>query len=227
MIIDLTRASLEQFIDTIFDARRESSRSDGEGDSDDIEYQVDPARQVVLLTDLFRRSFMLPVRFSATRIERGLWHVMGAVYFESFTAHIWNPGVSRVDRVRLVESVQELYDGLLARAPYENMDFRHPDGLQRRFETIDYMVPDLLLSGAGYWGDDPGDAAGIRDAFLATFARLLEHPSPVAQYAGLHGLGHLKHERRSQVIGAYLERHPHLPPAQRGYAARAQRGDIL
>src|SRR5687768_13774063 len=99
MLIDLTTAMLEQLIETVFDARRETaSRDDGDG-SDEIEYRVDPARQVVLLTDLFRRSFTLPARFSAARIERGLWHVMGAEHFESFTAHIWNPGVSRVDRI--------------------------------------------------------------------------------------------------------------------------------
>ena len=227
MIIDLTNATLEQLIDAVFDARRESASTNGEDGADDIEYRIDPGRQVVLLVDLFRRAFSLPARFSSTRIERGLWHIMGAEYFDNFTAHIWNPDVALVDRVRLVESVHGLYDDLLASYPYENIDFVHPDRLPRRFQTIDYMAPDLLLAGAGFWRNDPADKAAIRNAFLATFPRLLQHPSPVAQYAGLHGLGHLKHKLRSQVIASYLERHPGLSPAQRGYAARAQRGDVL
>jgi hypothetical protein len=225
MLIDLTNATLEQLIETAFDQRRESpSASD---DDDDIDYRVDPRRQVVLLTDLFRRSPTLPARFSSARIERGLWHIMGAEYFEYFTAHIWNPGLSIVDRVRLIQSVHGLYDHLLARYPYEDIDFTHPDRLPRRFRTIDYMAPELLLAGTGLGDDDPGDQAAVRNAFLHMFARLLEHPSPVAQYAGLHGMGHLKHKLRSNAIAAYVERHPHLSPAQRGYAARAQRGEVL
>ena len=227
MIIDLMNATLEQFIDAVFDARRESASTNAVDDEDDIEYRIDPGRQVVLLADLFRRSFSLPARFSSTRIERSLWHIMGAEYFGNFTAHIWNPDVSLVDRVRLIESVHGLYDDLLARYPYEDIDFAHPDRLPRRFQTIDYMAPDLLLQGAGFGRDDPGDKAAIRNAFLAAYSRLLQHPSSVAQYAGLHGLGHLKHKLRSQVIASYLERHPGLSPAQRGYATRAKRGDVL
>jgi hypothetical protein len=89
------------------------------------------------------------------------------------------------------------------------------------------MAPDLLLTGSVFARDDPGDRAAIRNAFLGTFSRLLEHPSPVAQYAGLHGLGHLKHKLRSDVIASYLARHPGLTPAQRRYAAQAQRGHVL
>lgn len=226
MVIDLTNATLEQLIEVVFVERCERPAAGVAADPGDVEYRTDPARQVVLLTDLFRRSFTLPARFSSEAIERGLWYIMGAEHFDNFTAHIWNAGVSRVDRVRLIESVYELYHAVLARYPYEEIDFAHPDRLARRFQTIDYMAPDLLLTGEGFTREDPEDKAAIRTAFLATFGRMLQHPSPVAQYAGLHGLGHLNHERRSQVIAAYLERQPALRPEQRRYAARAQRGQV-
>ena len=227
MIIDLTNATLEQLIDTVFDPRRDSASADDEEGPDGIEYRINPARQVVLLADLFRRSSTLPAQFPSTRIERGLWHIMGAEHFDAFAAHIWNPGVSLVDRVRLVQSVHGLYDDLLASYPYQDIDFAHPDRLPRRFQTIDYMAPELLLLGGAFARDDPGDRAAIRNAFLGTFSRLLDHPSPVAQYAGLHGLGHLKHKLGSDAIASYVERHPGLTPAQRRYAAQAQRGQVL
>ena len=229
MIIDLTYATLEQLTEIVFSAERVSPPEDATADDTRhfLEYRVDPARQVVLLTDLFRRSSTLTARYSAERIERGLWHVMGAECFDDFTAHIWNPAVSLVDRVRLIESVHGLYDGVLARYPYEPIDFTHPDRLPRRFHTIDYMVPDLLLTGERFMQGEPADRSALRHAFLSLFARLLAHPAPVAQYAGLHGLGHLAHERRSDVIDTFLERHPEISGAQRRYAMRARRGDVL
>ena len=227
MILDLRQATLEHLIDVIFDAGPNAALEENEDANEPFDYRVDPARQVVLLTDLFRRSFTLTTRFPSEQIERGLWHIMGAEYFHAFTQHIWNPDVSRVDRVRLIESVYDLYDSVLARNPFEDIDFRHPDRLPRRFQTIDYMAPDLLLEGAAFVRKDPADRQAIRNAFLATYSRMLHHPSPVAKYAALHGLGHLKHPLRSQVIASYLERYPSLTPDQRGYAARAARGNVL
>ena len=227
MILDLRQATLEQLSDVIFDAERLAA-VDSDDDADDpFDYRVDPTRQIVLLTDLFRRSFTLTARFPFEQIERGLWHIMGAEYFHAFTQHIWNPDVSRVDRIRLIESVYSLYDSVLACHPYEDIDFTHPDRLPRRFQTIDYMAPDLLHQGAGFVRKDPADRTAIRNAFLAAYSRMLHHPSPVARYAALHGLGHLKHPLRSQVIASFVERYPNLTPAQRGYAARASRGTVL
>jgi hypothetical protein len=89
------------------------------------------------------------------------------------------------------------------------------------------MAPELLLSASWLSRSDPRDGAAIRNAFLDTFRRLLTHPAPVAQYAALHGLGHLEHDLRPQVIDAYIARHPDLPAAQREYSERARSGEVL
>jgi hypothetical protein len=127
----------------------------------------------------------------------------------------------------LIQSVFQLYDQVLAPYPYDSIDFGHPDDGGRRFQTIDYMAPDLLLDAPWFRHEDPADTALVRTELLALFTRPLAHDAPVAQYAALHGLGHLEHEAGAAVIQQYLERHAWLDPAQRGYAERAMRGDVL
>jgi hypothetical protein len=88
-------------------------------------------------------------------------------------------------------------------------------------------LPDLLARVPAIIDTETGDASAVRDALLATFQWLLEHPAPVAQYAGLHGLGHLKHPRGAAAIDAYLATHSELNPSQFAYAEAAKRGEVL
>src|SRR5262249_50362668 len=119
------------------------------------------------------------------------------------------------------------YDQRLARYPYEDIDFDQPDATIRRFRTIDYMAPDLLLNGDQFRSQEEGPAGPIREAFFELFSRLLRHEAPVAQYAALHGLGHLRHPRRAEAILAYLGDRSWMDPEHRAYAQSAIRGDIL
>jgi hypothetical protein len=227
-IIDLRAATLEQLISAIFDESAQSFvASDSLGDGDWLEYDVDPHRQVLLLAALFRRSGELGARFPSDTIERGLWRIMGGEFSSYFTEHLWNPEVPRANRIALIDTVYHLYDDLLARRPLEAIDFRHPDFPKRRFAAIDYMVPDLLLEG-GYFRDaEREDQAAIRDAFLTLFGRMLRHPSPISQYAALHGLGHLQHERGSELIDTYIAGNSDMSADQRDYAVRARVGEVL
>jgi hypothetical protein len=225
ILIDLTTATLDEFIDAVFVVTdTEKLRADPREDR--VDFQVDAPRQVVLLAQLFRQAGTLPQRFSLEQIERGLWRIMGE-HSTDFTAHVWNPDVAFAERRPAIQTVYDLYDSLLAGRPFESIDFVHPDQLPRRFRTIDYMVPDLLLDG-DYLADKRGsDRAAVRDEFFATFRRLLQHPAPVAQYAALHGLGHLKHRLRPQVIDQYLADHAELAADRRTYAEWARQGRVL
>ena len=228
MRIDLTNATLDELIEVMFDAGADAAaRREAMDATDWLEFEVDPNRQILLLRELFQRSAALCERFSSAEIERGLWRLMGGEYSEDFTGHLWNPDLPLEGRVATVEAVYHLYDEVLARPPWEPIDFAHPDRLPRRFETIDYMVPDMLVHVPRIGKPESADRAAIRDAFLAMFDRLLYHPSPIAQYAALHGLGHLGHELGPEVVDHYMARHPDMPADQRAYAERAQRGEVL
>ncbi len=225
-VIDLTDATLEQLVEAVF--RTSDLPRDPDGNATEwVDFRVDPTRQLVLATELFRRAGGLLDQFSTAQIERGLWRIMGGEYSELFTDHLWDPTVPLAARLGAVGAIDDLYRELLARPPYEPVDFQHPDRLPRRFETIDYMVPDLLLHAPAFVEGTEADRAAMRDAFQATFRRLLQHPAPIAQYAALHGLGHLDHSRRAPVIAAYLSQRSDLSPDQRAYAEKAQRGEVL
>ena len=222
MQIDLTRATALQLADVLFDHPERGD--DQPWYSGDIDFRVDPPHQLRLLTELFQNAASLVDAFRPDQIENGLWCVMGAEHGEQFCQLIWDSSLSLAPRRALVAAIYPLYDQVLAAPPYQSIHFGQPDMLPRRYRTIDYMVPDLLLDDLGAGRSPAGEP--IRAAFLELFRRLLDHPAPVANYAALHGLGHLRIAGREALIDHYL-RTGDLSAEQRVYAEEARTGDIL
>jgi hypothetical protein len=226
MLIDLRSATLPELVDAIFDhevaprPERDPWYYDYE-----VDFAVEPVRQMILLADLFRHAATALARFSPGQVGQGFWCMLGGVHMEHFTGHIWNPDIPFALRAAVIDSIYDLYDGLIASAPFEPIDFGSPDWPARRFQTIDYMIPDLVLT--AWHREDADDRVRVREAFLELFERLLDHPAPVARYAALHGLGHLEHDGRAAIIDAYLDAHPDITADVRTYALAARRGEVL
>lgn len=226
MIFDLRKATVTQLARAVFDHPPSDDRAEP-WHFGDVEFELEPEHQLCLITDLFQGAPHSFSDYASPQIEAGLWCMMGGAHHEAFCGLIWNPELSLAARRELVQSIYVLYDQVLAPYPYDDIDFRHPDTSDRRFRTIDYMAPDLLLEAPSFRHDDAVDEALVRTAFLDLFTRLLAHDAPVAQYAALHGLGHLEHASRAAAIQQYLESHVWLDAAQREYAERASCGDVL
>jgi hypothetical protein len=192
-----------------------------------VSFEIEPERQLRLLAELFHGAPAIFDKYPAPQLEQGLWCMMSSVHNDAFCGLIWNAVLSQTARLDVVAGVYPLYDHVLASYPYEQIDFRHPDADPRRFQTIDYMATDLLLQKPRFKYQDEADAVIVHTAFLDVFNRLLAHDAPVAQYAALHGLGHLHHEGRKAIIDQYLEAHAWLDPDQRDYAESARAGDVL
>lgn len=225
MMVNLINATVRDLAQALFD----HSASEGEEPwySGDIDFRIEPARQLRLMADLFHHSPDHFKDYPEPQVEQGLWCMMGSLHNEAFCGLIWDPALPLPARLAVVDGIYPLYDHVLARYPYEAIGFRHPDDDLRRFRTIDYMATDLLLKAAWIPHKDEVDAAAVRTAFLGVFTNLLAHEAPVAQYAALHGLGHLDHDGRAAVIDDYLATHTWLDPEQRDYATEARRGDVL
>lgn len=225
MIVNLTKATVGELAQVVFD----HSASDDEDAwyYGDLDFEIEPDRQLRLLAELFHSAPSLFKDYSTRQVEEGLWCMMGGAHSDKFCGLVWNPALPRPARLDVVAGVYTLYDRVLATYPHEQIDFRHPDADPRRFRTIDYMAPDLLLHRPRFRHEDELDVVALREAFLDLFSRLLAHGAPVAQYAALHGLGHLQHEGGVAVIDRYLEAHAWLEPAQREYAEAARTGDVL
>jgi hypothetical protein len=225
VVITLRDATIESFVRDIFDHETPEEGRKPWYYPHDVSFEIDERHQLDLLAELFGNARAL-LDFSSGEVVQGLWCMMGGVHYESFTGLVWNPALPLDQRRAVIQSVYALYDQLLGAYPYESVDFRHPDD-DRRFNGIDTMVPDLLLSEPWIRDRSETDHASIRTAFLELFARLLEHQAPVAQYAALHGLGHLEHPDRGATIDRYLTANPWMDPDQRDYALAARRGDVL
>jgi len=226
MVVSLRDATIESFVQEVFDHELPREGYDPWYYGSTVHFDMDAQHQLDLLAELFGNARSLLADFSPAGIVQGLWCMMGGVHNESFTGLVWNPALPLSQRRAVIRSVYDLYDQLLCTYPYEEIDFRHPDG-DRAYEGIDYMVPDLLLSKPWFPDESEADQAAVSTEFLELFARMLEHEAPVAQYAALHGLGHLEHPDRSDTIDRYLAAHSWLEPDQREYALNARRGDVL
>jgi hypothetical protein len=226
VVIRLRDATIESFVRGVFDHEMPEEGSKPWYFPFDVSFETDERRQLDFLAELFGNARALLADYSPDFVCQGLWCMMGGVHFESFTGLVWDPALPLDKRRAVIQSVYDLYDQLLGAYPYESVDFRHPDE-DRRFNGIDYMVPDLLLSGQTTRGEVDADEVAVRAEFLDLFTRLLEHPAPVAQYAALHGLGHLEHPERAATIDRYLAARSWMDHDQREYALAARRGEVL
>ena len=156
-----------------------------------------------------------------------LWCVLGGAYNYEFVSLLWDRSLPLALRNATITALFNLYDRLLAAAPYEPIDFVNPDSTSRRFKTIDYMAMALVVESLPPSNSTAYDRTRIRAALLDVLARLLEHPAQVAQYAALHALGHLKSKKRIEVIDRYLAAQPHIHHEQREYALSARAGELL
>ena len=62
---------------------------------------------------------------------------------------------------------------------------------------------------------------------IAALDQILGLPVRHCQMSALHGLGHLRHESKDEVVRAFLSTHPHIDDEMREYAAGAIAGTAL
>jgi hypothetical protein len=227
MQISLSEATVESLVDALFGHDVPTGDVEPWYFAIRVCFEIDPRRQLKLIAELFHNAGSLLSSYSAAEVEQGLWCMLGGAHSESFTGLVWSAALPFGDRSEVIASVFDLYDQVLAPYPFEGIDFRHPDASPRRFRTIDYMAPDLLLEQPYLPKADAADEARVRETFLGLFARLLTHPAAVARYAALHGLGHLEHQDRAATIDRFLADHSCLESDQREYAFSARRGEVL
>jgi hypothetical protein len=215
MSIDLRQASLDEFIQFVFDHPVPSDKDTPEWYFEDaLEIEYEPIKQIRLMTSLFRSASLLAERFSPAQIEQGFWLVFNTVE-ECFTNLLWASQVPWSERKACIEAVSVLYSDLFPRV---------------KVETIDYMIPDLLADSYGHGRRDtennPEDKR-VQDALFELFLVLLDSRDQGSHFAGLHGLGHLHHPNGPHAIEGYLGRTPAVSEELRAYAAQAMTGNVL
>jgi len=225
MLVRLRNISLPTFIEQVF-AHPPPTDDAKPWYFGEVRFDVDPVQQLEHLTELFRSADSLPAYgLSNSQIEVGLWCVLGGANNWAFVSLLWDRSLPIALRSATIGALFDLYDRLLAAAPYEPLDFQNPDWPPRRFQTIDYMALALVVEAITPSNSTPYDRTRVRAALLSVLRRLVDHPAPVAQYAALHALGHLRTKKRIAVIDQYLAREH--DPSRRDYALEARTGNLL
>ena len=88
-------------------------------------------------------------------------------------------------------------------------------------QQICHMWWDLLR----YFGDDPDEK--VKEVMLEALSEIINIESFHCQGSALHGLGHLEHPERAEIIDGFLASHPEIAPELLRYAQSAREGNIL
>jgi hypothetical protein len=186
---------------------------------DDAEILIDPDRALAYLAGLFSAPEGLLNRYSAAQIDRGFWFMFCAAAEDVFGLQLWNPSRAWEARERCIRALPRLYQAL-----FEPMLFH----LEDYYASAMYMLPDFIACSSDKrlirHGDD---ALRVCQALLDAFGEMLRSGHDATQTAALHGLGHLAHPDRAEVIRDFVQANPGLDPTLRDYAERAMVGGVL
>ncbi|HEU4881594.1 MAG TPA: hypothetical protein VFT45_05095 [Longimicrobium sp.] len=186
---------------------------------DDAKVVIEPRRALAYMTNLFNAPEGLMDRYSAAQIDQGFWFMYSAAAEDVFGRQLWNDAEPWDDRERCIRALPRLYQAL-----FEPMLFL----LEDYYASAMFMLPDFIV-----WMSRPrvthdgADALRVCQALLDAFGEMLGSSHDATRTAALHGLGHLAHPDRADVIRDFVRANPGLDPELRDYAERAVVGDVL
>jgi len=186
------------------------------------------------LTKLFEDPATILTRYSEDQIKQGLWFLTNSSAWDVLCV-LWDETLPRSDRERGIRSMYSLFETFFARRCSQHLSHtdssNHPVAGVSPLNGVCYMWWDNV-SGFRPAAQDRVNAEDIGyldEVFLETMHRILDLDSAACIESALHGLGHWCYrlpERVSQLISAFLDRHPKLPPALTEYALRAGLGGV-
>ena len=136
------------------------------------------------------------------RLEQGVWFVVGS----QLAQWLWDDDIPLDLRLKCVAAMPTMFREFFADRP---------------LEAACWMWWDMLRT----FHDDPD--ACIVEAMVRALAEVLLLPARHCQMSALHGLGHLRHESKEEIIRAFLGNCPDLDNEIGEYAQKAIAGTVL
>jgi hypothetical protein len=152
-------------------------------------------------TRLFENPQILAKQYDPDSVEEGLRNLSLEI-----NRWIWEKQIDWPIRQNCLLAMVKLFEELFERHGCGDACFMWWDHL-RSFE------------------DDPDPM--VIETMLEVLAKILKLNDRDCQISALHGLGHLKHPNRQQVIESFLASHPELNEQSKRYAEAAIEGKIL
>ena len=226
MYYDLRTICYEGFLDFIFGHPVASQFSGANRDVDpcstacwydavNLEIDFDPARNCEYLALMFCDPLELKKRYSRSQLEQGFWWMQASFNDGGAADVLWTDSLPVERRVAMVDAMYFLCSELFATTPLG----RAP---HMWWENVARGIPGHA-GGLNRWAD----RQGIENAMFRTLAKLLELDAEKCRIDALHGLNHLAHPDKKQLIREYLAHRTRLGEVHRLYAERAIAGALL
>ena len=170
--------------------------------TEEMHFVCNPSAVITYYARLFRDPWPSLSAYDDARLEQGVWFVVGSQLAE----WLWDDDIPLNLRLECVAAMPAMFREFLADRP---------------LETACWMWWDMLRT-----FDDHPDAR-IVEAMVRALAEVLLVPARHCQMSALHGLGHLRHESKEEIIRAFLGNCPALDNEIGEYAQKAIAGTVL
>jgi len=165
-------------------------------------FVCDPKVVIKYYTWLFRDPRSSLSVYDDAQLEQGVWFVVGS----QLADWLWDTDIPLELRLENIAAMPTMFRDFLAERP---------------IEPACNMWWDMLRT----FEDDPDSR--IVGAMVAALTEVLQLPTRHCQISALHGLGHLRHPAKQEVIRAFLSRVRDLDHEVVEYAEKAIVGTVL
>ena len=192
--------SFENWLNVVFDAKWTSSK-----DYDDGYFWVGDPLDVFVenCLKLFEDPAILLERFSAEQLEAGFYNFILSPRV-GLDLWLWNKKNPAGLRRGFILSSVNVFEQVFTKVPVENSCFMWWDCLRGFAEDKDLKVADWMF---------------------AALSQILEIDSRACRLSALHGLGHIEHKGKKNLIEKFLRQNPDFDDKE--YALAAIEGKVL
>lgn len=226
MYYDLRTICYEDFLDFIFNhpvpPQVLNAKSDVDPHCDacwydaiDLDIDFDPARNCEFFALLFCDPRALLGRYNLRQLEQGFWWMQAGFNDGSVADVLWTDSLPVSRRVAMIGAMYFLYSELFSAVPMGRAPYMWWENLAKG------------IDGQAIGPNRQSDRDRIENAIFNTLAKLLELDAEDCRINALHGLNHLPHPGRENLILGYLARRPGLNAEHRRYAKGAMLGELL
>ena len=209
-VINLNRYSFEQWVVFVFDHPAAEWQPPKAGVprerkwyyEDKWEHWGSPKHLLPYITRLFRRPDFLLEKYSTAQLRQGFWYLSGAGRCNDW---VWDTKVAWRLRQKCILAMVSLFERLFIKEQLHDTCYMWWDFFRNFRKKQDLKV---------------------KETMLRAMEQILLSPSEDCRAAALHGLGHLRHPPKAQVIKKFLRSHPELSDECRSFAAAAITGRV-
>ncbi len=206
-LYDITEASFDEFVDFLFTHQA----YEGIWEHDPVNF--DPIKCIQFYVQLFNEPAFLFQRFTPEQLEKGFWAIQNC-NLEISAGHLIATKEIPLDlRLDFIRANYNLYKHFFAIDALEHSASMWWDSV-----ILDYRLDSSLAA---------EEDTTIQNTIFETLSHILNLDSLCCRGAALHGLGHLRHPKTTDLIHNYLDTHPELDEGIRGYALTCITGHIM